>query len=122
MKRNILQILLSGALTFILVDFLKNIFRVPRPENALIKLNDYAFPSGHASVSFSIAIVLVYIIIKSCLKRDNKFLMSVVVFCGAGYIAYTRLLLQVHTVDQILIGSLVASIIIFITNKINVHN
>ena len=94
----------KDGLYFMIFSFLttliaKQIFSMPRICTDLLNCpKDFAFPSGHASSAFSLALLRIG-------KNDFPFFLLFALFVG-----YTRILLNVHTDFEIL-GSLAMALI-----------
>jgi len=104
---------LTIAVTSITVTILKILIAVPRPVEALVELSSYAFPSGHAAMSASVSCLLIWILFE---KQKNVFyrtLFTAGIVLIAGWITYTRLILTVHTLDQILVGTVIGILVFF---------
>lgn len=112
------QFILSIGVTFALTDFMKEYFMVERPADALVQLSDYAFPSGHSSVAFAIATFLIYKISKSKISRKLKIIYYVIIFLTAAAVAEYRLLIKVHTIDQVIVGALLGIVVTVLAIKI----
>lgn len=118
-KYNYLKIFTTSAiLTTSLVLLIKNITMISRPENAIIKLDDFAFPSGHSAMSFALIILFSYFILnENKNKKLNYFFIFILVIC-AIFISSTRLILNVHTITQSIAGALIGIIISILSIKI----
>lgn len=99
----------SGA-----VHILKNIFQVPRPIDAYILETGYAMPSGHASISFFLAIFLIYYIIRQPDNKISETISWMILGATAIIITASRVFLHVHTIEQVLCGALLGSLIAYI--------
>lgn len=76
---------------------LKQIFRRQRPESSLIKnISTYSFPSGHTFSSIIFCSILIYIVQRSNLKSNFKWLLSILLFLFALTISLSRVVLKVH--------------------------
>lgn len=82
---------------------LKEWFAVARPDNPLIVVDTYAFPSGHATGAMFCG-VLLWVYTKYVFERPLH--LGLVSVAGALVIAIgsSRTLFQVHTVEQVLVG------------------
>jgi membrane protein DedA with SNARE-associated domain len=97
-------ILTSLGSTAIVLSFLKEIFRSPRPLNALQSLSDFSFPSGHAAVSAAFFLALAYIVsskIESWIKREVFIVLCVMAIILIGL---SRLILSVHWASDVIAG------------------
>lgn len=101
----LIAILLSVLITN---GVLKNVFQRARPyhyrEIALLidEPKDFSFPSGHTSISFSVAFVL----LKDRFKL-NKIPVYVIVFVIAILIAFSRMYIYVHFPSDIIVAVLI---------------
>lgn len=103
---------MAGSTVFLLLSVwvLKHAFAIPRPTDALIQVGGYAFPSGHASGVMFMAIVLEWYI-RVVLQVQKLF------FIRSGFIllvlsvGYSRLYLQVHTLEQVLAGFFIGGVV-----------
>jgi membrane-associated phospholipid phosphatase len=100
-----------------LVDFIKKITKVPRPDNALVSLSDYAFPSGHSAFAFAMATVTINLICQSKIIKSNKIILFGIILLFAGYTAYRRLILQVHTPPQVIAGAVLGIFVSLVVIK-----
>ncbi len=82
---SLLLLLISGIINI----FLKDLFRIPRPEDMLIEAEGYSFPSGHAQTSgtFWGSIYSLF--------RSNSILVVAAPFLAM--VSISRLVLRVHT-------------------------
>jgi len=103
---------LAASTLFLLVSVwaLKLLFAVPRPANALVDAGGYAFPSGHASGAMFLAIVLEWYL-RVVLQVKQIFLVRIALGIFVVAVGYSRLYLQVHTVEQVLAGFLLGGIV-----------
>ncbi len=98
----ILSILFSLFFSLFLVFLLKNLFRIPRPlVEAIIVETGYAFPSGHATGSFSV----IPILFKSYGKIKYLF------FILAILVSFSRVYVGVHSLTDVLVGALIGFLI-----------
>ena len=93
----------SIAITSLAVHILKITFMVERPANALVHLNSFAFPSGHAASSSAIVVCLYLLYAK---KKKSPFFqigISLAVIL-ALLVGQSRISLHVHTLWQVIAG------------------
>ncbi len=101
-------ILLMAALacSYQVVHFLKMSFSRPRPfitleaVNVLIEQKGFSFPSAHAAMAFTAAVILT-----KCLKKGYIF------FAIAATVAITRIYIGVHYPSDVIVGSLLGCLI-----------
>jgi undecaprenyl-diphosphatase len=107
--RAALWLVASTLMMVALVIVLKDYFAVVRPASALITLDSYAFPSGHAtSIAFLVTVLWWYG--RSVLLFSKEWLGFglVILFILVGW---SRIYLQVHTIDQVLAGYALGAIV-----------
>lgn len=117
--RDAFTVLYASGATTAAVVLLKFIFAVPRPEGALVELSSHAFPSGHAAAGMFIAVLCSWLVIKYA--KEKTILLAICVtllFIFGLLLGYSRLLISVHTVSQVLggfaVGVLVPLTVIFL--------
>lgn len=96
------SLLIANVTTLIL----KSYFQIPRPSGlseSVILASEYSFPSGHAATIFAITSSL------SFYYRNKNTSVALLFFAAA--VAYTRLVLGVHRLEDVLVGSLIGMII-----------
>lgn len=99
----------STAIATILSQMFKRIFRVARPDNALIQEIGYSFPSGHATLVtafFLSAVVCVYLFYPKLPMplRRLKVCASILIIVG---VCASRLVLRVHRIEDVVFGALI---------------
>ncbi|MDP1695688.1 MAG: phosphatase PAP2 family protein [archaeon] len=92
------------GISFFAEYLIKPIIQRARPENALISLTDYSFPSGHAVISAFIFTFLIY-----TFKRDikNIILKNIfIIFCIFAFlfIGFSRIYTNVHWFSDVISG------------------
>jgi len=60
-------------------------------------------PSGHSAVAFSIGTAVVFL--------SSNPIISVLTFCLVIMVSHSRLLLKIHTYTEVVVGSLVGTIV-----------
>lgn len=95
------------GLIFILNLLLKILFARPRPLNInLINEIGYSFPSAHAMVSTAFYGFIIYLIWKTKLKKNQKWLYSTLLSSVILLVSLSRIYLGVHYVSDVLGGML----------------
>jgi membrane-associated phospholipid phosphatase len=95
-----------------IVYTMKNYFKIPRPCWGLITCpSDYSFPSAHAAVIFAAMTTLAF-------HYKNKRL-GIILFILGCLVAISRVILGVHTFEDIIVGSIIGIIIGILIQKAN---
>ncbi len=113
LKFFIVSMLTSSILVFII----KNIVQRPRPIHKLIEVSGYSFPSGHATISTTLALSL-YLIFKNKTSYKNLLLLFTIAY--PIIISFTRVYLNVHYLSDVLCGIVLGSVcvsLVYITLK-----
>lgn len=103
----LLSFVATIASTSSVVVLLKQTLRIPRPKNALIKLSDNAFPSGHTSIAFALATFFILFVLNLNITNPERLLLMVGFVAAACAVAWWRLELRVHTIGQVGAGAIV---------------
>jgi membrane-associated phospholipid phosphatase len=107
----------SLILTTIINVSLKNLFNAPRPSlyfanhtrpiyyvpDVEVLSNSFSFPSGHTVCAFTIAVVLTYV------TSNRK--MGYVYLLFALLVAYSRMYMSQHFLEDVTAGSIVATVV-----------
>lgn len=105
--------ILSGRLSLLIVNIIKNYIQRVRPLNdisinneirILIEQSDFSFVSGHSTVSFTITFISYWV-----LKKYYRF--TFLIFLFPTLFAYSRIYLAVHYPLDILFGLLLGYLI-----------
>ena len=91
-KKNIVLFLISIILIYLVIELLKNIFKVPRPIGA--DETGYSFPSRHAALAFG-----TFVIMNLRYMKYKWAFLSVAIL-----ITFSRLYLGVHYLGDLIIG------------------
>ena len=116
-KREAVFILTSISGGVILSYVLKRILQIPRPSDALIPIDGYAFPSGHAMsavIFYSLLILLFHKKIKNKVAKNSFIFANVLIILLIGL---SRVMLKVHYVRDVLAGYVVGLLWICILYK-----
>ena len=117
----------STVIAIVLVQILKHMFAVPRPEGMLVIEDGFRFPSGHATVSTALlfAIILSTNYIYKTWNRSFKYLITTIALvCWVG-VCVSRLILRVHKPIDIFVGIIVGLLsvgIMFYIYKVLSHD
>lgn len=112
--RLVLLTALSLGITFIVTVIIRYIVRRPRPffmEKGYVPwLNDYSFPSIHASLVFAIAALESWLFLTPILNVVG-IMLSACAIIVACWIAISRVMLGVHYIGDIIVGALLGTIV-----------
>ena len=99
-----LSFFVTVALTFALTHSIKSLYKIARPDDALVIANGYRFPSMHASIAAAILTSLAW----HWYFKTTQRLLRIGIVAGTSalivFIGWTRILLQVHEVIDVLAG------------------
>ena len=93
---------------------LKRIFQLSRPENPLIPIDGYAFPSGHA-----LSAVIFYSLLMIIFSEKIKNKLAKIIFISANIliillVGLSRIILQVHYVRDVIGGYVIGLVWLFV--------
>ncbi len=100
----------SGAVLMGIVQALKLMTRVARPDGRLVTPAGHAFPSGHAAASTFLAVMVPTLM--SSVAGQSLTLLTLIIFVTlAALICWSRLAIKVHTPLQVAAGMLLGFLI-----------
>lgn len=90
---------------FLVNYFMKLAFHRTRPPHPLIDpLNNFSFPSGHATSAFIFYGLLAYLFWKTEIPKPYKYVLAVVLILFSLLIGFSRVYLRVHYPSDVLAG------------------
>lgn len=104
--RTAFNLSLSTILANIIFYALKNIVHRDRPELTfrLIQESNFSFPSGHATIAFTIYPILAILILKTNLNKPLKYIFSTILVLFPFVVGFSRLYLGVHYITDVFAG------------------
>jgi len=103
--RRSLEIAAIGIGGFAVNYFMKLSFHRLRPPNPLIdKLDNFSFPSGHATSGFIFYGLLTYLIWKTDIPKLYKYIIGTILILFSLLIGFSRIYLRVHYPSDVLAG------------------
>jgi len=100
-----LEIAAIGIGGFVVNYFMKLSFHRVRPPNPLIdKLENFSFPSGHATSAFIFYGLLTYLIWKTDIPKLYKYVLGSILILFSILIGFSRVYLRVHYPSDVLAG------------------
>ncbi|MDR3558130.1 MAG: phosphatase PAP2 family protein, partial [Candidatus Pacebacteria bacterium] len=97
----VLSSLIGG---YFLAEFLKNAIGSLRPTDALIKLSDFSFPSGHTTAAAGALILIVYFFAPGMRSKPWRWFLVVSCTILALFVGASRLVLSVHWLSDVIAG------------------
>jgi len=88
----------------------KFIYQRPRPLDGILIEQSYSFPSGHATIAVSLYGFLVYLLTRNALTRSAQFSWMLIGLLVIFAIGFSRIVLGVHYLSDVLAGYLVGGI------------
>lgn len=100
-----IEIAVIGIGGFLVNYLMKFFFHRVRPPNPLIEpLQDFSFPSGHATSGFIFYGLLVYLIWKTSIPKLFKYLIGSMLLLFSILIGFSRVYLRVHYPSDVIAG------------------
>ena len=100
-----LEIAAIGIGGFVVNYLMKLSFHRLRPPNPLIdKLENFSFPSGHATSAFIFYGLLTYLVWKTRIPKFSKFIIGTMLILFSLLIGFSRIYLRVHYLSDVLAG------------------
>ena len=100
-----LEIAAIGIGGFVVNYLMKLSFHRLRPPNPLIdKLENFSFPSGHATSAFIFYGLLTYLVWKTRIPKFYKFIIGTMLIIFSLLIGFSRIYLRVHYLSDVLAG------------------
>lgn len=90
-------------LGLLLVELIKNLIGRIRPQEQLISMTNYAFPSGHSTFSAIVALSI-YFIYKDIYKKNLKHKYLLLLFLYPLIIGFSRIYFNVHWFSDVIGG------------------
>ena len=107
-KRNnllALDIAVIAIASSLLTIFFKNIFQQVRPLDPLIEpLENYSYPSGHASLGFIFYGLLAYLLWNLNIKQRYKYIIAGLLILFSLLIGFSRIYLRIHHTSDVIAG------------------
>lgn len=111
----ILSVCVASALASTFV--LKDIFKVARPSDALVTLDGWSYPSGHAVGAFVLAYAA-FVAFAAHSHSSRRIALGLVFFGAALLVGLSRLYLGVHRPGEVAAGIALAGFYIFVAEFI----
>ncbi len=97
------------ALTFSITHISKSIFKVARPDDALVLAQGYRFPSMHAAIGAAILTSLAWYCYAYTSSTLVRCMLLFCAFFGIVFIGWTRIFLGVHEILDVYVGILLGA-------------
>ncbi len=97
---------LSLALTFASVHIIKSLYKIARPGDALVALSSYRFPSMHTAIATTALTSLAWYFCMRTTSVKGRGVIILLASSVAVFIGYTRIILGVHKISDVVVGML----------------
>ncbi len=105
----------SVAISTVVNQAIKNIFRRPRPTVLrLVEEKSFSFPSGHTMGATALYGILVYFVMKSNMKRGLKITLSVILALLPICVAVSRIYLGAHFASDVTGGAIISTALLLV--------
>jgi undecaprenyl-diphosphatase len=103
--RRAVEIAVIGVGGFIINYVMKLTFQRTRPPDPMIgPLQNFSFPSGHATSGFIFYGLLIYLIWKTDINKIYKYIISTILILFSILIGFSRIYLRVHYATDVVAG------------------
>lgn len=103
--KRVIEIAVIGIGGFIIVYFMKLTFHRIRPPYPLVEpLTSFSFPSGHATSGFIFYGLMAYLIWKTNIPKQYKYLAALTLVLFSLLIGFSRIYLRVHYASDVVAG------------------
>lgn len=100
-----IEIAVIGLGGFLINYSMKLSFQRPRPSNPLTEpLQNFSFPSGHATSGFIFYGLLVYLVWKTKIKKPFKYIIAIALLLFSLLIGFSRVYLRLHYTSDVVAG------------------
>ncbi len=97
--------LMVMGMTAGITQIIKSLTHIARPQDALVAISGYRFPSMHASLVAAAATTIVWYVWTHYASKKIRVLSLLLALCVVAGVSYTRLMLQVHEPIDVIAGS-----------------
>ncbi len=97
---------------------LKRIFQIARPEDHLVPIDGYSFPSGHAMSAVIFYSLLAFIIGKEIKNKSDRLIFIIANIVIILLVGLSRVMLKVHYLTDVIGGYLIGLLWLFVIYKI----
>ncbi len=108
---HLILLILSMSLGTILELSIKLLIHRLRPEQALINITRFSFPSGHATIATIFFTILLYSLIENIKSKKVKIILTIAAIIIILLISFSRIYLGVHWFSDVL-GGIILGILI----------